>query len=35
MMYRSLGLRHMPVINDSNVCVGMITRKELMTAVFT
>ena len=34
-IYRSLGLRHLPVVNSENECVGMITRKELMVIEFT
>lgn len=30
-LYRSMGLRHLPVINDANEVVGILTRKELMT----
>lgn len=26
-----MGLRHLPVVNDANEVVGLLTRKELMT----
>jgi CBS domain-containing protein len=26
-----MGIRHLPVVDDSNKPLGMITRKELMT----
>ena len=28
-MFRSLGLRHLIVVNDKNEVIGMITRKDL------
>lgn len=28
-LFRALGLRHMPVVNDTNEVIGMITRKDL------
>lgn len=30
-LYRAMGLRHLPVIDDDNYVIGMLTRKELMT----
>lgn len=30
-LYRSLGLRHLPVINMHNQLVGILSRKELQT----
>ena len=30
-LYRAMGLRHLPVIDEDNFVVGMLTRKELMT----
>ena len=30
-LYRAMGLRHLPVIDEDNYVVGMLTRKELMT----
>mmetsp|Transcript_54362 Transcript_54362/g.116084 ORF Transcript_54362/g.116084 Transcript_54362/m.116084 type:complete len:798 (+) Transcript_54362:223-2616(+) len=31
-LYRSMGLRHLPVLNESHVVVGMITRKDIVAA---
>lgn len=28
-IFRGLGLRHLPIVNDSNEVVGMVTRKDL------
>lgn len=28
-LFRGLGLRHLPIVNDSNEVVGMVTRKDL------
>ncbi|XP_017782655.1 PREDICTED: H(+)/Cl(-) exchange transporter 7-like [Nicrophorus vespilloides] len=28
-LFRALGLRHLPIVNDSNEVVGMVTRKDL------
>lgn len=28
-LFRALGIRHLPVINDSNEVIGMVTRKDL------
>jgi CBS-domain-containing membrane protein len=33
-LFRNFGLRHLPVINDDNELVGMLTRKEVMTSEF-
>lgn len=30
-LYRTMGIRHLPVVNSSNYIVGIITRKELRT----
>lgn len=30
LIFRTLGLRHLTVVNDSNVVIGIITRKDLM-----
>ena len=30
-LFRGMGIRHLPVVDDSNKPLGMITRKELMT----
>jgi chloride channel 7 len=30
-LFRGMGIRHLPVVDDSNRVLGMITRKELMT----
>ena len=30
-LFRGMGIRHLPVVNDHNQVLGMITRKELMT----
>jgi len=30
-LYRSMGIRHLPVVDIDNRCVGMLTRKELRT----
>jgi chloride channel 7 len=32
-LFLSLGLRHLPVVNGHNDCVGMITRKDLLEDV--
>jgi chloride channel 7 len=29
-LFRSMGLRHLPVVNDSNEVVGIITRKDII-----
>jgi chloride channel 7 len=31
-LFRSLGLRHLCVVNEKGECVGILTRKELMCA---
>lgn len=28
-LFRALGLRHLPIVNDSSEVVGMVTRKDL------
>ncbi|KAJ8923258.1 hypothetical protein NQ315_001814 [Exocentrus adspersus] len=28
-LFRALGLRHLPIVNDSNEVIGMVTRKDL------
>lgn len=28
-LFRGLGLRHLPIVNDANEVVGMVTRKDL------
>ncbi|CAG9856947.1 unnamed protein product [Phyllotreta striolata] len=28
-LFRGLGLRHLPIVNDSNEVIGMVTRKDL------
>jgi chloride channel 7 len=30
-LFRGMGIRHLPVVDDHNQVLGMITRKELMT----
>ena len=30
-LFRGMGIRHLPVVDDNNRVVGIITRKELMT----
>lgn len=30
-LYRAMGLRHLPVVDNDNFVIGMLTRKELMT----
>jgi len=32
MLFRAMGLRHLPVLSTSGYCVGMITRKDLILA---
>ena len=34
-MFRSLGLRHLPVVDEHNRVVGIITRKELLNESLT
>ena len=31
LVFRTLGLRHLPVVDEQNRVVGMITRKELLS----
>lgn len=28
-LFRALGLRHLPIVNDTNEVIGMVTRKDL------
>jgi chloride channel 7 len=28
-LFRGLGLRHLPIVNDTNEVIGMVTRKDL------
>lgn len=28
-LFRALGLRHLPIVNDINEVIGMVTRKDL------
>ena len=30
-LFRGMGIRHLPVVNDDHQVIGIITRKELMT----
>jgi len=30
-LFRSMGIRHLPVVDKDNIVVGVLTRKELRT----
>jgi CBS domain-containing protein len=30
-LFRGMGIRHLPVVDDDHSVIGIITRKELMT----
>ena len=29
-LFRTMGLRHVPIVDAHNRCIGMVTRKELL-----